>query len=93
MDGSDIKGQPRLGVAVIYDPTCTTLYIDAWGTEETRTIMRAELEAIYTALDKFATHEWMGIFTDSLPSLQAIRHATHNKDLLGPETITTTCSC
>jgi ribonuclease HI len=36
--------------------------------------MRAELVAIYTALDKFATHEWVGIFTDSLSSLHAIRH-------------------
>ena len=29
--------------------------------------------AIYTSLDKFATHERVGIFTDSLSSLQAIR--------------------
>ncbi len=36
--------------------------------------MRAELVAIYTALDKFATCEWVGIFTESLLSLQAIRH-------------------
>jgi len=73
-DGFDIKGQPRLGAAVIHVPTCTTIYIDAGGTEETRTIMRAKLEAIYTALDNFATHEWVGIFTDSLSSLHAIRH-------------------
>jgi len=55
-DGSNIKGQPRLGAAVIHVPTCTTLYIDAEDTGETRTIMRAELVAIYTALDKFSTH-------------------------------------
>jgi ribonuclease HI len=73
-DRSDIKGQPRLGAAVIHVPTCTTIYINARGTKETRTIMRADLVAIYTALDKFAIHEWVGIFTDSLSSLQAIRH-------------------
>ena len=73
-DGSDIKGQPRLGAAVVHVPTCTNLYIDAKGGEETHTIMQVELVAIYTALDKFATHEWVGIFTDSLSSLYAIRH-------------------
>jgi ribonuclease HI len=40
--------------------------------------MRAELVAIYTALDKVAIHEWVGIFTDSLSSLQAIRHRYTN---------------
>ena len=73
-DGSDIDGHPRLGAAVIHIPTSTTLYIDAAGTEETRTIMRAELVAIHTALTVFSTHEWIGIFTDSLSSLQAIEH-------------------
>jgi hypothetical protein len=73
-DGSDIEGYPRLGAAVVHIPTSTTIYIDAAGTEETRTIMRAELVAIHTALSAFAEHEWIGIFTDSLSSLQAIRH-------------------
>ncbi len=36
--------------------------------------MRAELVAIHTALSTFSTHNWIGIFTDSLSSLQAIRH-------------------
>jgi hypothetical protein len=36
--------------------------------------MRAELVAIHTALTIFASHELIGIFTDSLSSLQAIRH-------------------
>ncbi len=31
--------------------------------------MRAELMAIYTVLDKFATYEWVGIFTDYLSNL------------------------
>jgi ribonuclease HI len=73
-DGSEIEGYPRLGTYVIHIPTSTTLYIDAAGTEETRTIMRAELVAIHTALATFAEHEWMGIFTDSLSGLQAIQH-------------------
>ena len=56
-DGSDITGHPRLGAVVVYIPTNTTIYIDAAGTEETRTIMRAELFAIYTALTALATHD------------------------------------
>ena len=54
-DGSDITGQPRLGAAVVHIPTNTTIYIDATGTKETRTIMRAELVAIHTALTMFVT--------------------------------------
>jgi hypothetical protein len=71
-DSFGINGQPRLGVAVVHDLTCTSIYIDVGGTYETRTGQRAELMAIYTALNKYATHEWVGIFTDSLPSLRAI---------------------
>jgi len=59
---------------VVHIPTGTTIYIDAAGTEETRTIMRAELVGIHTALSTFSTHNWIGIFTDSLSSLQAIMH-------------------
>ena len=55
-DGSDIKDQPRLGAAVVHIPTRTTIYISATGCEETRTIMRAELVAIHTALTKFEDH-------------------------------------
>jgi ribonuclease HI len=72
-DGSDIKGHPRLGAAVVHIPTRTTIYIDATGCEETRTVMRAELVAIHTALTRFKNHSWIGIFTDSFSSLQAIR--------------------
>ena len=35
--------------------------------------MRAELVAIHTALATFEDHAWIGIFTDSLSSIQAIR--------------------
>ncbi len=69
---------------MVHVPTCTTIYIDAGGTEEIRTIMRAELVAIYSALDKFATHEWLGIFTDSLSSLQPIRQRYTNLRTHGP---------
>ena len=72
-DGSDIKGHPRLGAAVVHISTRTTIYKDATGCEETRTIMRAELVAIHTALTRFKDHSWMGIFTYSLSILQAIR--------------------
>ena len=59
-------------------PTSNTIYIDAAETKETRIITRAELVAMYTALTTFASHDWIGIFTDSLSSLQAIRHHSTN---------------
>jgi hypothetical protein len=62
-DGFDSKVQPCSGAEVMHVPTRTTIYIDACGTQETRTIMRAEPVAIYTALDKFATRELVEIFT------------------------------
>jgi len=49
-DGSDIEGYPRLGAAVVHITSSTIIFIDAAGMEETRTIMRAELVAIHTAL-------------------------------------------
>ena len=61
---------------MVHMPSRTTIYIDATGTEETRTIMRAEPIAIHTALTTFVEHDWLGIFTYSLSNLQAIRH--HN---------------
>ena len=54
-------------------PTHATVYIDAIGSEETLTIMRAELVAIHIALTKFEDQSWLGIFTDSLSILRAIR--------------------
>jgi len=59
---------------MVHIPTSTTIYINVARTEETRTIMRAELVAIQTALTTFSTHKCIGIFTDSLSSLHAIRH-------------------
>jgi len=83
MDGSKIKVQPQLGAAVVHTPTRTTIYIDAAGTEETCTIMRAELVVIHTALTTFASRDWIGIFTDSLSLLQAIRHNNTSPDTRG----------
>ncbi len=59
---------------MVHIPTNTTIYIDDAGTEETRTMIRAELVAIHTALFTLSTHDWIGIFTNSLSSLQAIIH-------------------
>ena len=42
-----MNGQPRLGATVVHIPSHTTIYTDATGNEETRTIMRAELVAIH----------------------------------------------
>ena len=72
-DGSDIKGHPRPGASVVHIPTRTNIYNDAAGCDETRTMMRAELVAIHTALTKFADHSWIGVFTDFLSSSHAIR--------------------
>ena len=59
---------------MVHIPTITTIYINGEGTEETRNIMRTELVAIHKALSTFSTHNWIGIFTDSLSNIQAIRH-------------------
>ncbi len=83
-DGSNIKGPSRLLAAVVHVSTCTTIYINAGGIDETRTIMGAKLVTIYTALDKFATHEGVDIFIDSVSSLQAIRHRYTNSGTHGP---------
>ncbi len=68
---------------MVYSPSNTTIYIDVAGTEGTRTPMRAELVAIHMALSKFATHDWLGFFIDSLSNLQAIGHQHTNTDTIG----------
>jgi hypothetical protein len=77
-DGSHIKGQPRLNAAVVHIPIRTIIYTHSAETEEIRTITRAVLVAIHTALTTFASHDWVGIFTNSLYSLQAIRRHNTN---------------
>jgi ribonuclease HI len=65
----------------VHIPTRTTIYIDGACSEETRTIMRAELVAIHAALTSFEDHSWLGIFTDSISNLQAIRLHDYKPDL------------
>ena len=60
-DGSSITGHPYFGAVVVHIPSSTAIYIDVAGTNETRTMLGAELLAIHAALSKFATHELMGI--------------------------------
>ena len=43
-------------------PIRVNIYIDTAGTKETRTITRAELVAIHTALTTFAAHDLFGIY-------------------------------
>ncbi len=64
--------------AVVHISTRTTIYIDVLATEEAHTITRAELVANHTALTTFTSHEWLGIFTDSISSLQAIWYHNFN---------------
>jgi len=67
----------------VHIPSDTTVYIDAAGTKEICTIMRAEPVVILTALTKFATHPWISIFTNSLSSLHAIRNHHANPGTTG----------
>ncbi len=46
---------------------------------------RTELVVVYTALEMFATHEWVGIFSDFLSSLHAIPHRYTNPGIHGPQ--------
>ena len=79
-DGSLIDMESRLGDAVIHSPSTTTLHIDASGIAETHTIMRAELVAIYVALDRFRYLKDFRLFTDSLSNLQAIQKCLYRLD-------------
>jgi hypothetical protein len=51
--GSDTEGHAGFGATVVHISTRTTLYTDATGCEKNRTIMRAGLVAIHTALARF----------------------------------------
>ena len=76
---------------MVHIPTRTTIYIDATVTEETRTVMRAELIAIYTALTTFAEHDWLGylLINDQVSKPYGITTPTHV--FAAPYTTTTTC--
>ncbi len=58
---------------MVNSPTRITIHMDAAGCDEIRTIMRVELVAIHTALTRLEDHSWLGVFIDSISSLQAIR--------------------
>ena len=58
----------------MHSPISITTYIDASGQDETHTIMRAELAAIYVALNTYKDYAWIFIFTDSQTSLHAIQN-------------------
>ena len=92
-EGSDIKGQLHLGAAGLHVPTCTTIYIDAKGTNETRTITRVELVAIYTALTNSPHTNGWGSLRTPPPTYMPYGIATQTQGLEAPNTITTTCSC
>ena len=51
------------------------------GNKHHTIITRVELVAFHTALTMFAEHDWLGTFSDSLSSLQAIRHHNTNPDI------------
>jgi hypothetical protein len=46
--------------------------------------MRAELVGIHAALTKFENLPWVGIFTDSMSNLQAIRSFHDQPGISGP---------
>ncbi len=84
-DGSEMKGKPCVGAVGVHALVCTTVYIDVGDTDEARTIMRAYLVAICTALDKVAAHKCVKIFTNSLSSLKLIWHRYTNPGTRGPQ--------
>ena len=74
---------------MVHITTRTTIYKYAAGTKENRTIMRADLVVIHTALATFAKHDWLGIFTDSMsnlhnanPDIRSSLHYHHHMLLL-----------
>ena len=73
-NGSDINEHIHLGATVTHILSRTTLYINTAGCDKTRTIMRAELVAIHTALAIFEDHPCIGVFKESMSSLRAIRN-------------------
>ena len=71
-DGSTKEGCPILGAAVYHAPTHQTLHVDATGIAECNTIVRAELTAIYEALQQYSDLQELHILTDSLTAIQKL---------------------
>ena len=72
-DGSKTEGAPVLGAAG-FNPAARghTTYIDATGSAENNTVVRAELTAIYHALQENQNDNHIHILTDSLTAIQKI---------------------
>ena len=90
-DGSQKRGNPTLGAAIVNPETGITYHIESKSQEERHTINRAELAAITLALDLHKEESTLQILTDSAFSINTLRnyainplrytHHTH-KDLL-----------
>jgi ribonuclease HI len=90
-DGSQKRGNPTLGAAIVNPVTGITYHIEIKSQEERHTINRAELAAITLALDLHKEESTLQILTDSAFSINTLRnyainplrytHHTH-KDLL-----------
>ncbi len=72
-DGSQIKGNPVLGAAIIYPKTHTTTHIEIKSQEERHTIYRAELAAITIAFETNKLEHKISILTDSAFGINTIR--------------------
>ena len=70
-DGSKKDDAPFLGAAVYHAPSNTTTYINATGMAECNTVVRAELVAIYEAMERY-NDQHIHILTDSLTAIQKI---------------------
>ena len=72
-DGSTKEGCPILGAAVYHAPTQQiTLHINATGIAECNTIVRAEVIAIYEALQQYPDLQELHILTDSLTAIKTL---------------------
>ena len=71
-DGSKVEGSSRLGAAVV-PPVGPGIPIDATGAQETNTVVRAELAAIYVALDHSRGERVVRLLTDSMTAIDKLR--------------------
>ena len=65
-------GAPVLGAAVFHAKTNTIQYVNATGSAECNTVVRAELVAIHQALKTYRNQNKIHILTDSLTAIQQI---------------------
>ena len=72
-DGSKLAGAPVLGAAVFHAQSEKITHIDATGSAECNTVVRAELVGIFHALQEYNKEEHIHILTDSLTAIQKIQ--------------------